>query len=142
MYTFERGIHMMDLEKLKALGQMVHFVQDEQIFYQGEAGNCLYLLLKGTVSIYLTSDFDGREISLCVLKSGDVFGEMALASGTIRSANVKALDDVIALSINRDHFEAFVSLEPKFSINMLTTLAQRYFETVAKVKAGKEASNG
>jgi len=117
---------------LKQLGTVITHEQDDHIFLSGEVGDALYLLLKGNVEIYLTSEIDGRIIPLAELHEGDVFGEMALIRDSVRSASAKSKSGSICLKIPKHRFEDFIALEPKFAVNMMKTLAKRHYDTLEK----------
>lgn len=127
---------MSTLNQLLYLGNIEKFGIDETIFYQGEKGYALFILLKGRVGIFLNSAFDGSEYLLTELGEGDIFGEMSVISGEKRAATVKALSDIAVLKINREHFEEFLSLEPKYAENLLKTIAKRFYETKEKCIPG------
>ncbi len=112
-------------ESLREIGNVVKFQQDEIIFFEGEPGDAIYILLSGSVVACKTSDIDGRIIVLAKLNSGAVFGEMAVIHGHKRSATIIAKEPVMALKIDKDNFGKFIMLEPKYAINMLKTLANR-----------------
>lgn len=132
----------MNILELKRIGQIVNFETDHDIFMQGESGDKLYILLKGTVLVYITSDFDGSVVELVRLSEGSIFGEMSVVTGEKRSASVKAVTDVIALTIDKANFDKFISLQPQFAVNMMKTLTKRYFETMEKVSELRGESNG
>src|SRR3978361_1842238 len=52
-----------------------------------QPGEAVYVLLEGTVKIYVTRA-DGREVILAFLGRGDTVGEMSLVDSSGRSANV------------------------------------------------------
>ena len=74
------------------------FAKDEYICYEGQPGNEMYIILKGLVSICLTSAI-GTLIEVDQLKSGDFFGEMAIFDNLPRSASCIALEDTGASSV-------------------------------------------
>ncbi|MFC1495159.1 cyclic nucleotide-binding domain-containing protein [Thermodesulfobacteriota bacterium] len=71
-----------------------------------EEGDCLtsiYIILKGSVKI--VKKVDGRTILLARLKSGELFGEMAMFSDNRRHSDAVAGDDVQLLKIDEDFFK-------------------------------------
>lgn len=127
---------MSSLNQLLYLGKIEKYPMDDFVFYQGEKGYSLYLLLKGKVGVYINNNFDGGEYLLSELNEGDVFGEMSVISGVIRSATVRALTDIAVLKINKEHFGEFLTLEPRYAENLLKTIAKRYYETTEKSQGG------
>ena len=69
----------------------------ELFFQQGERGDSLYLLEKGSVAIFKKSD--DQEYILRSAKKGDCFGELALIDFSPRSASVRAETDCTAVKI-------------------------------------------
>ncbi len=118
-------------DALRKIGSIVKFAQDDIVFFEGESGDAIYILLNGSVVVCRTSDIDGRMIVLAKLKAGAVFGEMAVIQDHKRSATIIAKEAVVALRIGKENFGQFITLEPKYAINMLKTLAARIESTRA-----------
>lgn len=72
--------------------QSVDIQKDQIIFNEGDDGDCAYIIEKGRVLVYLTKDKE--ELPLNILGQGEIFGEMALIDTHVRSASVRALEDV------------------------------------------------
>lgn len=125
---------MSSIEQLKTLGKIVTYKKEDNIFAEGDRSNSIYIILKGNVQIYRYNSFDKTTTVLAQLDSGKIFGEMALISHELRSASCKAVDDVLCLEIPSYNFERFISLEPKYAINLLETLAKRKKDTLLKIK--------
>lgn len=62
------------------------------IIRQGTHGTSAFIIERGSVEVFQT-DANGNRKDLAVLKEKDVFGEMALISDCVRTANVRALED-------------------------------------------------
>jgi CRP-like cAMP-binding protein len=69
-------------------------------FREGDKGSSLYVLEKGTVSVF--KQWHGYKYELDVLRRGDCFGEMALTDLFPRSAAVQALEDTAAIEITNN----------------------------------------
>lgn len=83
----------------------VSFAPGEQIFGQGDAADCTYIIQSGRCEAY--REVAGKRVSLEIMGEGSVFGELALLTDQIRSAGVVALDEgVEAYCIKAAHFEA------------------------------------
>lgn len=68
------------------------YPKNTMIFSENEPGNELYIIQNGRVKI--TKIVDNNEVLLAMLKTGDIFGEMALLENKPRSASAIAYDDV------------------------------------------------
>ncbi|BEP29969.1 Crp/Fnr family transcriptional regulator [Helicovermis profundi] len=110
---------------LKSVGKIVNFELDEHVFYEGEDSKSTYIILSGEVEIYITNDVTNSKIVLAKLGPGGLFGEMSIIDEEERTASVCALSKVIALEIVEENFNEFVTLEPKYAINMMKTLSER-----------------
>ena len=100
-----------------------YYPKDTMIFSEGMPGSELYIIQKGSVKI--TKIVDNSEVLLAVLKSGDIFGEMALLENKPRSANIVAFEDAYLLAVNKANFERMVSTQPQIVTRLTTLLAER-----------------
>jgi eukaryotic-like serine/threonine-protein kinase len=81
----------------------VDFPAGERIVHQGTTGDRLFILHKGSCIVNLEK---GQELhSIGRLKTGDVFGEMALITGDYRSAHIDAETEVAVWTLDRVDFE-------------------------------------
>ena len=56
------------------------------IIYAGDQGDTLYYIIKGSVTVVIEDDNDGKEMILAYLNHGDFVGEMGLFDQEHRSA--------------------------------------------------------
>jgi CRP/FNR family transcriptional regulator, cyclic AMP receptor protein len=112
------------LDDLVRFSTVVRFEPHQEIVRKGEPGDCLYGILSGRVRIYATSS-EGGEITLNVQESGELFGEIALIDGSMRTASAVAMEHVDLLCIHRDHFLPFLKANPDLLLGMLSLLCQR-----------------
>jgi CRP-like cAMP-binding protein len=93
------------------------------IFSEGEPGEELFIIQKGSVKI--AKIVDNNEVLLAVLKTGDIFGEMALLESKPRAACAVAYEDCQLMAVNRANFERMVSGQPQIVARLTTLLAER-----------------
>ncbi|MDR0643235.1 MAG: Crp/Fnr family transcriptional regulator [Treponema sp.] len=98
-------------------------VKDSMIFSEGENGDELYIIKKGSVKI--VKIVDNNEVLLAVLKSGDIFGEMALLESKPRTASAVAYEDCQVMAVNKSNFERMIVDEPQIIARLTTLLAER-----------------
>ncbi len=79
------------------------FLPGELIFREGEAGDAAYVIDEGAVEIAALRH--GQEVVLAHLTVGELFGEMALLDGQLRSATARALETTTLVVIHRDQVE-------------------------------------
>jgi len=99
------------------------YPKDTMIFSEAQSGSDMFIIQRGEVSI--TKVVNGNEVTLAVLKKGDMFGEMALIENKPRSANAIAHSDCTLMVINRSNFNQMVATQPQLIAKLTTTLADR-----------------
>lgn len=123
-----------DLEKIRNLCVTQHYVKDQIILIEEEAGNTLFLIQRGRVKVSRISD-DGREVILSILEPGDFFGELSLIDGKARSASVTAIEDSEVLMLRRGDFLGLLSDYPQISISLMKELATRIRKSDTQIKS-------
>lgn len=76
----------------------------EPVFREGDLGNSFCVLIAGEVIIEKLRD--GKSVELARLGAGECFGEMALVGNDVRSATVRAVNDVVAMRFYRELIDA------------------------------------
>jgi CRP-like cAMP-binding protein len=99
------------------------YQKDSMIFSEGENGDELYIIKKGSVKI--VKIVDNNEVLLAVLKNGDIFGEMALLESKPRAACAAAYEDCQVMVVNRNNFERMIVENPQMIARLTTLLAER-----------------
>lgn len=95
-----------------------HFVSGEYIFREGEHGNRLYLIVEGEVRISRDVPGSGEE-ALAILKSGSLFGEMAVFDRTERSTHAISNGGTTVLTISRPDFEMMLDFNRELAYKVL-----------------------
>jgi len=93
------------------------------IFRDGETAEHAFLLQSGRVR--LLKKVGSMERSLRVARPGDLFGELALLSGSLQHATAVALEDSVALALDRATFRQVLSSNPEVGARMLEQLIRR-----------------
>jgi CRP/FNR family cyclic AMP-dependent transcriptional regulator len=68
---------------------------------------------------------EGEEITLSVIESGNVFGEMALTAQSLEGLYVRALTPSTVVSLRREDVEDLIRNEPEVGLRLVRDLAQR-----------------
>ena len=79
------------------------FAKGQTICKEGDDALMAYVIQFGKVRIF--QERDGKKIELSILKTGDIFGEMALIENSKRTASVEAIEDCNVIVIKKDIFE-------------------------------------
>jgi CRP-like cAMP-binding protein len=72
-----------------------------------------------------SGDAEGREITLNILDTGDLFGEIALIDGKSRSADAAAIGNTTLFHIPRRHFVPYLRQSPDLCFSLLEILCSR-----------------
>jgi CRP/FNR family transcriptional regulator, cyclic AMP receptor protein len=117
------------------------FERGETIFHQGSIGSSLYIIVRGQVRIYTTSEA-GQELTVTLFHDGDFFGEMALLDGQPRAASAVAMCKISSLTLHRAAFLHTISACPPIAASVLEVMALRLRQsnTVAEQLANLPAS--
>lgn len=116
------GVDDQAMGRILPLLREMNFAAGEVIVHEGEDGDSLFVICRGSVEILKSSDpADGQAGKrIATLGVGDVFGEMELIDMQRRSASVRALEPVSALALsNGDLFRIYESDLPTFALIVL-----------------------
>jgi CRP/FNR family cyclic AMP-dependent transcriptional regulator len=102
------------------------------IVRQGESGDCMYEILEGTVEVL--REKNGRKVCLAVLSKGDFFGEMAIFEREARSASVRAMGEVRAMTIDKKTLMRRISEDPSLAFRILEKMANRIRELDVEIE--------
>lgn len=120
------------LEELIGLGQFIDYGPGKTLFQQGDAADCLYVILSGQVKVF-GKDPTGQEIELSQLGTGDFFGELALVDGGTRSATVRSLGSSEFFTLNRQGFIRLLSSSPELLEEVLADISNKVRSTNEKI---------
>jgi len=116
----------------------VSFQKGKIIFREGEAGDGIYFILSGYVSVFTGS----RDYRLATFADGVFFGEMSILEDKPRSATVRAETDTKLLFMSKKDFQQLTQTEPALAAHILRRLSrdlsQRLRTTNAEVRALEE----
>lgn len=94
------------------------------VFSQDEPGDAVFILMSGRVKVVLCGE-SGREVTLCILRPGDSFGEMSMFDGGSRSAGCIALEPSAVLALSREDLMRHIQSHPRTAMNLLGEMARR-----------------
>jgi predicted acylesterase/phospholipase RssA/CRP-like cAMP-binding protein len=104
-----------------------HYHKDAVIFFEGEPGDCMYIIESGQVKV--VTERGGEERILSYLGPGNFFGEMALLLGERRSATARVVIDAELLVLRKDDFDELLQLHPQIAIKISQELGRRLTQT-------------
>ncbi len=106
-----------------------HFYPGEKIVRQGDAGNSLFIVEEGVVSIRVKFDTRTQAIEVARVGTGNFFGEMALLTGERRTATVVSLTETSLYEITKEDIAPLLEEEPAISRRLSDILTKRKMAT-------------
>ena len=131
---------MTEIELLRSLGSIKNFSKEQTVFSQYDAGEEMYVVLKGVFGVYINM-FTGFPSRVAGIEQGSFFGEMAIIDGSPRSATIVSEEDgaVAVEVIGRGNFRVLIENAPSLTSKILGTLQNRVKTTAEAVRsAGKK----
>jgi CRP/FNR family transcriptional regulator, cyclic AMP receptor protein len=113
-----------ELEELARRAPDTYLDEGEVLYTPQEAGEKLFILKKGRVQVYEMNSV-GSEITLSVVESGAMFGEMTLTGQSFRGVYVRALAPSYVCSLGLPDFEGLVLRRPEVGLRLVRVLAGR-----------------
>lgn len=102
------------------------FLAGECIFQEGDKGNIAYIIEEGLVEI--TTVVDNCPTVLNTLKTGDMFGELALVDGSPRSASAYAKTDVVLTVVTNEQVRSRID-DADPILKLLLMVVMKYFRS-------------
>lgn len=97
-------------EELQAVAAVVKAEEHKRgswVVREGEAGERLYVVLSGRLEV--RRDFaPGKSEPVAEMREGDVFGEIALLQGGVRTRSIRTLERSVLLALDKTDFERLV----------------------------------
>jgi CRP/FNR family cyclic AMP-dependent transcriptional regulator len=112
-------------ECFESLGQVCDLAKDEAFFAENEKSNFLYLLIEGEVRLFR------RKRVLDIVRTGEIFGEMAAITGNPRTAWAIARTPCKALQLNPTQFKKALRATPEFALMLIRIMINRIRVTLA-----------
>ncbi len=94
------NLSLAELLELIELSLIVQCNPGEYIIKQGESDTSLFILISGKMEVV-----HGDKVVKALDKTGEIVGEMSLISEGVRSASVRAVNQVTCLAINCSQFD-------------------------------------
>jgi len=112
------------LESAGATGRVAQYRKGATIFSQGDAGQDVRYVRKGSVKLSVLSR-TGKEAVVAMLGPGDFFGEGALAGQSVRIGTATAVTPATVLVIEKVAMVRLLHDEPSFSDRFIAYMLAR-----------------
>jgi CRP-like cAMP-binding protein len=127
------GLGAVTLEAVARAATPRHYDAGQVIYLEGEPAAALYVLETGWVKATRMTP-DGREQALSFLRPVDIFGDIAVFTGTSYPGTVVALEDVEAWAIDAATFLNLIARHPQLALACIRRLAERVLYFIGLVE--------
>jgi len=114
-------------------GQLLEFGPGDVVFRQGDQGDRLFVVKSGVLEVVATPTDGSEPVVVAYLGTGEVIGELALLTGSPRSATVRSPEHAELFAVDKAVFFDLMDILPAFSRNLCVVLARRLETTTLKV---------
>lgn len=123
------GLTREEVVKIFSHGLTMNCAKGETVFFEGTVGSQMFVVLGGKVGVYRANK------CLSELRTGDMFGEMALVCDEPRSATVVALENTKLFVLKEETFDKLMTkrVAIRMLFNIVRTLSHRLKDTNARV---------
>lgn len=94
------------------------------LFHQGEASDGMYLLLAGSLGVYVTGPAEERQL-IAIIQPRETVGEMGVLAGIPRTATVMAIRDSELLKLSKARFDRLLKQQPELMAALNRVLVHR-----------------
>lgn len=113
-----------ELERFSRVAVPRSFPTATRVFHEGDRSDACYIVRSGSFRV-TREHSDGRAIALATLGPGDIFGELAMLDGEVRSASVEALADGELLALPAGEVRALLARHPEITVKLVVALVRR-----------------
>ncbi len=127
------GVAYYKFYKSHELFEVETYEPGDVIIRQGDPGDSAYFIHSGQVEVW--REEDGRSKLLTTLGPDQYFGEMALISGELRTASIKAKQPTKVAVLGKKNFVTLLSVLPSTKDDVLKTVHDRAKQQMAGNKS-------
>lgn len=103
------------------------------LFRQGEPGQSFYIIRSGKVKAF-RKDEEGVETDLAELGPGDSFGELALLTGTPRSASAETVEETVLNVLPKEYFDQVLKDYPLVALSFVRVIGKMLLQDWSKLE--------
>ncbi len=119
------AVELNDDERMVLSQAMTHrdLKQGEVLVQEGSEDDHLYVVTSGSLGVVKAAGTD-NEMTLSVIRPGDVVGELSFLDGATRYASLLALSDTQVLGLSRDALEGLLETRPKVVYHVMRAIVR------------------
>ena len=120
------------LKLLAFTSRKLTYADGEDIFRQGDAPDCAYVIVSGHADIVVETG-DGP-LTIARADANELVGEIAILSDVPRTATVRASGDLVVLQIEKEDFLNMIDTSPRVARAVMRVLATRLHRTTKQLR--------
>ncbi|APV43858.1 cAMP-binding domain of CRP or a regulatory subunit of cAMP-dependent protein kinase [Dehalogenimonas formicexedens] len=123
MWLFN-SLNEAEKDDIRKLFRRPEYLKDECLFNEGEPANSVFIVAKGRIKLFKTSEF-GKEIVLGYLTANQLFGEEVLFDDSLRSFAAVAAEDTRLCACYKSDFEGLLATNSQLSLKVIKTMGDK-----------------
>ncbi|HVY15790.1 MAG TPA: Crp/Fnr family transcriptional regulator [Rhodopila sp.] len=128
-----QGLPTSALEAVAAVARLRRVPKDLRIFAQGDGGERAHAVIEGAVRIE-QSGSDGAQVIIRFIRSGEMFGTVALFTDGRYPADAIALAETLEASWSEAELLDLIHKHPQIGINVIRIIGKRLQEVQERVR--------
>lgn len=127
LWAKDKNMEQLDPASIERMERFFEFAlvpSGRDIIRQGEYGNFMVVLLKGTIAVDRLQPW-GEHLRLAETKPGDILGEMSLLDSGIRFSACTTLDDCEIAALSAESMDDMMNSDPKLAACLIALLARK-----------------
>lgn len=132
------GVSTKDIERIRPLLKEKSFEPGQDIIVEGETGNSLYFIHRGSVDVLKNVTLDDGTVvqrKIAQLDAGETFGEMEVIDIEPRTATVRAATSVVTFTISGIELYEISGWSPQAFFIIIMNLAREISRRLRKMDA-------
>nr|WP_315188440.1 cyclic nucleotide-binding domain-containing protein [uncultured Albidiferax sp.] len=127
LWAKDKNMEQLDAASILRMERFFQFALvpgGRDIIRQGEYGNFMVVLLKGTIAVDRLQPW-GEHLRLAETKPGDILGEMSLLDSGIRFSACTTLDDCEIAALSAESMDDMMNTDPRLAACLIALLARK-----------------
>lgn len=118
------GLTEEQLARVIDLAQPQVFAEGQTVLEEDQRGTRCYFMTAGRVDIEIRAPFPGRgPQKIATVKAGEMFGELSLVDGFLRSASARAIEPTEVLAFDNTALEGLMDDDPRIGYRIMRNIA-------------------
>jgi uncharacterized membrane protein len=132
---------LLDAEERAVLAEHVElrrFAARARIYKVGDTGERAYVMVRGKVDVVML-DEDNQEVVIDRPGTGEIFGLASMLSASPHQTTAVALEDTVAIEIDRTDLSQLIQRKPMAGLDMLTMVGRQFraAQDLVRMRAAK-----